>query len=211
MPAGVWRRSWPGRDGAGHGACSSRVLPWHGHLMFSRRTWMPAGLSWWQTLRPSRRDCNRRPVPDSTVWTGSSRPGGERSGAIDRPYRRLRGQAGRAQRRPAGLLSRSPAAQALFEGVVAIDELSARQVMRRSVRRVSDAGRPRRRARFALAATVLAVVAGRPASLSPRPCTMRHQRLPRSPSGTSGGYIVATVVNPNAAAPQLEPPSPLTI
>jgi len=83
----------------------------------------------------------------------------------------------------AGLSVTEPAAQALFEDVVAIDELQ----------RASDAplrspslhaGRPRRRARFALAATAAAVVAVAAGSLSPRPCTMRHQRLPRSPSGT---------------------------
>jgi hypothetical protein len=100
-------------------------------------------------------------------------------------------------------LSRSPAAQALFEDVVAIDELQ----------RASDAplrspslhaGRPRRRARFALAATAAAVVAVAAgfafaaavhhAPPAPAPVAFRN----------SGGYIVATVVNPNAAAPQLQ-------
>ncbi len=100
-------------------------------------------------------------------------------------------------------LSQSPAAQALFEDVVAIDELRRAGDARRRSPSLRT-GRPRRRARFALAATAAAVVAVavgfafapdvHRAPAAPAPVAFRH----------SGSYIVATVVNPNAAAPQLQ-------
>jgi len=100
-------------------------------------------------------------------------------------------------------LSQSPAAQALLEEVVTIDELQrASDAPGRS--RIPHTGRPRRRARFALAAAAAAVVAVAAgfafaaevhhAPPAPAPVAFRN----------SGGYIVATVVNPNAAAQELQ-------
>jgi hypothetical protein len=100
-------------------------------------------------------------------------------------------------------LSQSPAAQALFADVVAIDEVQrATDAPRRSPS--LRAGRPRRRARFALAATAAAVVAVAVGfAFAPD-----VHRAPQAPGPVAfrntGGYIVATVVNPNAAAQELQ-------
>jgi anti-sigma-K factor RskA len=110
---------------------------------------------------------------------------------------------GRARDEQLLSLSQSPAAQALFADVVTSDELQ----------RASDAplrspslhaGRPRRRARFALAAAAAAVVAVavgftfavavHHAPPAPAPVAFRN----------SGSYIVATVMNPNAAEQELQ-------
>ncbi len=100
-------------------------------------------------------------------------------------------------------LSQSPAAQALLEEVVTIDAL----------RRASDAPRlgpspharrPRPRARFALAAAAAAVVA----VAAGFAFAAGVHRAPSAPGPvafrSSGSYIVATVVNPDAAAQQLQ-------
>jgi hypothetical protein len=100
-------------------------------------------------------------------------------------------------------LSQSPAAQALFADVVAIDEVQrATDRPRRSPS--PHAGRPRRRVRFALAATAAAVIA---VAVGFAFAADVH-RAPPTPAPvafqSTGGYIVATVVNPNAAAQQLQ-------
>ena len=110
---------------------------------------------------------------------------------------------GRARDEQLLSLSQSPAAHALFADVVAIDELQRAG----DVTRLSPSpriGRPRRRARFALAAAAAAVVAvaagfafaaaAHHAPPAPAPVAFRN----------SGSYIVATVVNPNAAAQELQ-------
>ena len=110
---------------------------------------------------------------------------------------------GRARDEQLASLSRSPAAQALFEEVVTVD----------GPRRASDTarlspsprfGRPRRRARFALAAAAAAVVA----VASGFAFAAAVHRTPPAPAPvafrSSGSYIVATVVNPNAAVQQLQ-------
>jgi hypothetical protein len=100
-------------------------------------------------------------------------------------------------------LSRSPAAQALFAEVVTIDEVQrATDAPRRSPS--SLARRPRRRARFALAAAAAAVVA----VAAGFAFAATVHRAPPAPAPVafrnSGSYIVATVVNPNAAVQDLQ-------
>jgi hypothetical protein len=99
-------------------------------------------------------------------------------------------------------VSQSPAAQALFEDVVAIGELQrASDAPHRSLSPRTRA--PRRRARLVLATAAAAVVAVAAAFA----IGVAMHQAPPAPAAVafrgSGDYIVATVVNPNAAAQEL--------